>query len=238
MGLWLMLRAVGMLTADPEHCARRRPAPPLIVGMAILIRSPRPRSASRRVCGPDCCLLRGVRDRPSLDSHLRLAIRRQRGLDGERGWYWHTWRPAPSPSRGTGPSQRVVVAFRLGGARYRRGQPTSRGYRYTCSVGASNWTPESACPEGWSPDEAVMIEITVCLGNVTVVRHPKSAASIITRHSLCDSDDLSAVGRSTMKTRIRHRRWSLGTQGLLRWRSVPQGAKILWWFLPVTSRSC
>ena len=28
-------------------------------------------------------------------------------------------------------------------------------------------------PEGWFPDEAVMIEITVLLGNVTVVRHPK-----------------------------------------------------------------
>lgn len=171
MGLWLMLRAVGMLTAILSTVPDWWPALPLIVGMAILIRSPRPgphRGASAVLIAASCVAFAIV--------HRLIAISvwpfaASVGLMAA-GLVLAYLAARASPARGTGPSRRVVVAFRSAVVLPEMSADLARIQVYVF-CGRLELDTRECLPEGWSPDEAVMIEITVCLGNVTVVRHPK-----------------------------------------------------------------
>ena len=95
--------------------------------------------------------------------------------------------------------QRVVVAFRSAVVLPKMSADLARIQAYVF-CGRLELDTRECLPEGWFPDEAIMIEITVCLGNVTVVRHPR-CASIITRRSLCERSTRQRQGSSDEDTR-------------------------------------
>jgi hypothetical protein len=171
VGLWLMLRAAGVLTMILRTVPRWWPTLPLVFGTAILIRSPRPgphRGASALLIGFSCIAFAIVHHVIAVSvwpfavgaclvaAGLVLAYRASRTF----------------PAKETGRSQRVVVAFRSAAALPERSPDLAR-IQVHVFCGRLELDTRECLPEGWVPDEAVMIDITVCLGNVTVVRHPK-----------------------------------------------------------------
>ena len=170
-GLWLMLRAAGVLTVVLRTVPHWWPTLPLAVGAAILIRSPRPgphRGASAVLIGASFiafAIVHGLIDvsvwpfaagAGLMAAGLMLAYRAARA----------------SPAKGRGHrSQRVVVAFRSAAVLPEMSPDLARIQVYVF-CGRLELDTRECLPEPWFPDEAVMIEITVCLGNVTVVRHP------------------------------------------------------------------
>jgi hypothetical protein len=171
MGLWLMLRAAGVLIAVLRIVLHWWPTLPLVVGAAILIRSPRPgphRGASAVLIGASCMAFAIV--------HRLIAVSvwpfaASAGLMAA-GLVLAHLAVGGSPAKGTGRYQRVVVAFRSAVVLPEMSADLTRIQVYVF-CGRLELDTRECLPEGWFPDEAVMIEITVCLGNVTVVRHPK-----------------------------------------------------------------
>ena len=170
-GLWLMLRAAGVLSAILSTVADWWPALPLIVGMTILIRSPRPgphRGASAVLIVGACVAFAFV--------HRLIAVSvwpfaASVGLMAA-GLVLAYLVARPSSAKKTGPSRRIVVAFRSAVVLPKMSADLARIQVYVF-CGRLELDTRECLPEGWLPDEAVMIEITACLGNVTVVRHPK-----------------------------------------------------------------
>lgn len=171
MGLWLMLRAGGVLTAVLRTVPNWWPVLPLVVGAAILIRSPRPgphRGASAVLIGTSCIAF-AIVHRLIAVSIWPLAA--SVGLMAA-GMVLAYLAARASPVKGTGRYQRMVVAFRSAVVLPEMSADLARIQVYVV-CGRLELDTRDCLPEGWFPDEAVMIEITVCLGNVTVVVDPK-----------------------------------------------------------------
>jgi hypothetical protein len=168
-GLWLMLRAAGVLTVVLHAVPHWWPTLPLAAGAVILIRSPRsgpPRSASMVLIGASCVAfaivyhLIAVSAWPFATSAGLLAA----------GLVLAYLAARTSPANEAGQSQRVVVAFRS--ARLPATSASLARIKVYVFCGRLELDIRECLPQGSLPDEALMIEITACFGDVTLVAYP------------------------------------------------------------------
>jgi hypothetical protein len=169
VGLWLMLRAAGLLTAVVHAGPRWWPALPAATGAAILIRSPGP-GPHRRVA----IALIGASGVAFAIVHHEIArtvwpFAASAGLMAA-GLALAYLATRASPASGTTRSQRVVVAFRSA-APPAVSADVARIRAYVF-CGRLELDIRACLPPGSFPEEPLMIEIVACLGNVAVVAYP------------------------------------------------------------------
>ncbi|HTZ23375.1 MAG TPA: hypothetical protein VMC83_05225 [Streptosporangiaceae bacterium] len=165
VGLWLMLRATGLLTAVLHAVPRWWPTLPAAVGAAILVRSRRP--------GPHTAVsLVLIAASGVTFTIVHHAITRtvwpfaaSAGLMAT-GLALAYLAARASPATGTARSQRVVVAFRSAA------RPTSAGLariRVYAFCGRLDLDITDCLPGGSRRKGPLMIEIVACLADVTLV---------------------------------------------------------------------
>jgi hypothetical protein len=169
VGLWLMLRAAGLLTAVLHAVPGWWPTLPLAAGAAILVRSRRPGPhtvVSIVLIAASCLALAIIHHLVTVTAwpFTASAALMAAGLSLA---YLAT---RPSTARRTARSQRVAVAFRSA-LRPAASADVARIRTYVF-CGRVELDIRECLPPGSFPDEPLMIEITACLGNVTLVAYP------------------------------------------------------------------
>lgn len=176
VGLWLLLRAAGLLTAVLRAVPGWWPVLPLAVGAAILVRSrrPGPQTAVSLVLIAASCLafaiihhLIAVTTWPYAVSVGLMAT----GLALAYLAVRSSSEPEDDRAGRIVRTQRIVMAFRSGqlpGAS--RDLARIRVYLF---CGHLDLDLRDCLPPGPLTYEPLMIEIVACLGNVTVVAHPE-----------------------------------------------------------------
>lgn len=172
VGLWLMLRATGLLTAVLHAVPRWWPALPAAVGAAILVRSRRP--GPQTVASLVLIAASGV-----TFAIVHHAITRtvwpfaaSAGLmaTGLALAYLATRSSSASgpdqPSPMSGPDQRIVLAFRSAAPTAPAGLARIRVYAF---CGRLDLDITDCLPRGPRRKGPLMIEIVACLANVTLV---------------------------------------------------------------------
>jgi hypothetical protein len=167
VGLWLTLRAAGLLTAVQHAVPRWWPALPAAVGIAIVVRSRRP--------GPHTAVslaliaASGVTFAIVHHAITRIAWPFAAGVGliaAGLALAYLAARTSPASRTGTARSQRVVVAFRSAAP------PTSAGLariRVYAFCGRLDLDITDSLPQGSRWKSPLMIEIVACLADVTLV---------------------------------------------------------------------
>jgi hypothetical protein len=169
VGLWLMLRAAGLVTAVLSAVPGWWPALPAAAGAAILVRSPGA-GPHRRVA----IALLGASGLAFAIVHHAIALGAwpfiaSAGLMAA-GLALAYLATRASPASGTTRSQRVVVAFRSAASPAVSADVARiRAYVF---CGRLELDIRACLPPGSFPEEPLMIEIVACLANVAVVAHP------------------------------------------------------------------
>jgi hypothetical protein len=166
VGLWLMLRAAGLLTGVLSAVPRWWPALPAAAGLAILVRSPRP-GPHRRLA----IVLLGASGLGFAIVHHALALRvwpfaAGAGLVAAGFALAYMTARADSTSV-TDQTQRIVVAFKS--TQLQAASADLARIRVYLFCGRLELDITDCLSPGSLPDEPLMIEIVACLGNVKVV---------------------------------------------------------------------
>jgi hypothetical protein len=172
VGLWLTLRAAGLLTAVLHAVPRWWPALPAALGAAILVRSrrPGPHAAVSLVLiaasGVTFAIVHHAITRTVwpfaagaglMAAGLALAYLATRSSS------------ASSPDQRSpmsGSDQRIVLAFRSATQTAPAGLARIRVYAF---CGRLDLDITDSLPQGWRPEGPLMIEIVACLADVTLV---------------------------------------------------------------------
>jgi hypothetical protein len=167
VGLWLMLRAAGLLTAALSAVPRWWPALPAVAGAAILVRSRRRGPHTAVSVGliaasgvAFACIhhLIVVTSWPFAVSAGLMTVGLALGYLARRS----------SPTTGT--DQRISVAFRS--TQIFTTSPGLTRIRVYVFCGRLDLDIRECLSPGSFRDEPLMIEIVACLANVTLVAHP------------------------------------------------------------------
>ena len=167
VGLWLTLRAAGLLTAVLHAVPRWWPALPAAAGAAILIRS--------RSRGPHTAVSVGLIAASGVTfAIVHHAIPRTvwpfaagAGLIvAGLALAYLAARGSPATGTGTARSQRVVVAFRSAARPTPAGLAWIRVYAF---CGRLDLDITDSLPQGSRRKDPLMIEIVACLADVTLV---------------------------------------------------------------------
>jgi hypothetical protein len=169
VGLWLTLRAAGLLTGVLHAVPRWWPALPAAIGAAILVRSRRP--------GPHTAvslvLIAASGAAYVIIHHLITATTWPFAVGAGLmavglALTYLTVRPSSRPRDVR--KQRIVMAFRS--AMLPAASADLARIRVYMFCGHLELDIRECLPPGSFPDEPLMIEIVTCLGNVTLVAYP------------------------------------------------------------------
>lgn len=166
VGLWLILRAAGLLTAVLSAVPRWWPALPAAIGTAIVVRSPRP--------GPHLRVsvaLIGASGLAFAIVHHAIALTAWPFAAGAglmaAGFALAYMTARADSATVTDQTQRMVVAFKS--AQLRVASPNLARIRVYLFCGRLELDITDWLSQKPLPDEPLMIELVACLGKVTVV---------------------------------------------------------------------
>ena len=166
VGLWLMLRATGLLTPVLHAVPRWWPALPAALGTAIVVRSPGP-GPHRRVA----IALLGASGLAFAIVHHAIARTIWPFAVGAvlmaAGFALAYLTARANSASVTDQTQRIVVAFKS--AQMRAASAGLARIRVYLFCGRLELDITDCLSSGSLPDEPLMIEIVACLGNVKVV---------------------------------------------------------------------
>jgi hypothetical protein len=169
VGLWLTLRAAGLLTTVQHAVPRWWPALPAAAGAAILVRSPGAgphRRVAIALLGASGLAFAIIHHAISL-TDWPFAVSAGLMAAGVVLAYLAT-----RPSQESNSDQRTVLVFRSA-----KISPTAADLlriRIYIFCGRLELDLRECLPPGRRPDYPLMIEITACLANAKVIAHPKT----------------------------------------------------------------